>query len=160
MKKVFLGGICNENKWRDKIIKLLDISPLSYFDPVVKKWDKQAQNRELVERRICEFCLYAITPKMTGVHDIAEVIDDSNKRPEKTILILLEADEGLEFSRGQWKSVQAVANMVTLNGGKVFYSLDEAVIWMESTLSMSSTKKTGFFETIQNAVDDFIHAVK
>jgi hypothetical protein len=35
MKKVFLGGTCNESLWRDKLIKLLKIE---YFNPVVPDW--------------------------------------------------------------------------------------------------------------------------
>ncbi len=35
MKKVFLGGTCNESTWRDRLIKLLKIN---YFNPVVKDW--------------------------------------------------------------------------------------------------------------------------
>ena len=34
--KVFLGGTCNESKWRDDLIKLLKID---YFNPVVKDWN-------------------------------------------------------------------------------------------------------------------------
>ena len=35
MKKVFLGGTCNESLWRDKLIKKLEID---YFNPIVKDW--------------------------------------------------------------------------------------------------------------------------
>ena len=31
MKKVFLGGTCNESTWRDKLIKMLNESYVSSF---------------------------------------------------------------------------------------------------------------------------------
>lgn len=89
MKKVFLGGTCNESTWRNRIIVMLDID---YFDPVVDDWTVDCMKRELQERKLCDFCLYTITPKMTGVYSIAEVVDDSNKRPDKTILVILKDD--------------------------------------------------------------------
>ena len=88
--KVFLGGTCNESTWRNDLIKLLKID---YFNPVVDDWNEEAYQEELRQREICDFCLYVITPKMTGVYSIAEVVDDSNKRPEKTIFCYLIIDE-------------------------------------------------------------------
>lgn len=52
-----------------------------------------------------------ITPRMTGVYSIAEVIDDSNKRPEKTIFCIqndINNKERLEFSKDQLKSLNKV----------------------------------------------------
>lgn len=129
MTKVFLGGTCNGSTWRDKIIPMLEIG---YFNPVVDDWNDAAYKRELHERETCDFCLYAITPKMIGVYSIAEVVDDSNKRPEKTVLVLLREDDDAVFKDPQWKSLQAVAKMVKVNGGQVFESLDAASDWMNS----------------------------
>ena len=89
MKKVFLGGTCNESTWRDKLIKMLEID---YFNPVVDDWTEECYQEELRQREICDYCLYVITPRMKGVYSIAEVVDDSNKRPEKTIFCLLDYD--------------------------------------------------------------------
>jgi len=129
MKKVFLGGTCNESTWRNNIIVMLDIE---YFNPVVPDWTESCMEQEIQERKTCDFVLYTITPKMTGVYSIAEVVDDSNKRPEKTILILLRDDEDLHFSQGQWKSLGAVAKMVTRNGGHVFDNLKSAAIYLNT----------------------------
>ena len=63
---------------------------------------------------------------MTGVYSIAEVVDDSNKRPEKTIFIRLREDGTLRFNEGQWRSLGAVAEMVSDNGGTVFDNLKSA----------------------------------
>ena len=125
MKKVFLGGTCNDSAWRDKIIPQLNID---YFNPVVDDWDDAAYLRELEERKTCDFVLYTITAKMTGVYSIAEVVDDSNKRPEKTILVV-SVHDGF-FDDKTLHSLKAVEKMVELNGGKVFTTLREAWVYL------------------------------
>lgn len=128
MKRVFLGGTCNESTWRACIIPLLAIE---YFDPVVEDWTEECLAREIEERQNCDFCLYTITPKMIGVYTIAEVVDDSNKRPSKTILVTLQNSiDGLEFSTTQWKHLGRVAEMVKSNGGQVFDNLEDAAQYM------------------------------
>ena len=129
MKRVFLGGTCNRSKWRNRMMIHLDHAGLHYFNPVVDDWNEEAQKNELRERESCDFCLYTITPKMIGVYSIAEVVDDSNKRPEKTVLVLLR-DDGERFTDGQWKSLLATAALVDENGGNVFGSLKEAAVWI------------------------------
>ena len=129
MKKVFLGGTCNESTWRNRIILMLGID---YFNPVVDDWTEDCMKQEIIERQSCDFCLYAITPRMTGVYSIAEVVDDSNKRPEKTILILLRDDGSLSFDSGQWKSLGAVARLVGDNGGQVFDNLKSAANYLNN----------------------------
>lgn len=125
-KRVFLGGTCNGSKWRDRMIIYLYNEGMECFNPVVDDWNNKAQAREIEEREKCDFCLYVITPKMVGVYSIAEVVDDSNKKPEKTVLVLLRDDEGKRFTKAQWKSLNAVARMVKHNGGMVFDSLKHA----------------------------------
>jgi len=129
MKKVFLGGTCNESGWRKTLITWLTID---YFNPVVDDWTTDCMSEEIKQRESCDFCLYVITPKMTGVYSIAEVIDDSNKRPEKTIFVILHEDEGSTFTKGQFKSLGSVAKMVDGNGGKVFFSLHSVAGYLNS----------------------------
>ena len=126
---VFLGGTCNNSQWREIIKPLLH---KSFFDPVVPNWSPECQSEELRQRQDCQFCLYAITPRMTGVYSVAEVIDDSNKRPAHTVFVPLLIDDELSFTAPQWKSLQAVAAMVERNGGHVFYSLQEAAEYINS----------------------------
>ena len=78
---------------------------------------------EIRQREACDFCLYVITPKMTGVFSIAEVVDDSNKRPEKTLFCVLVEDGNEVFTTGQSKSLEQVGNMVGKNGTEVLFSL-------------------------------------
>lgn len=134
MKKVFLGGTCNESTWRNQMMKHLCDAGMEYFNPVVTDWDDKAQANELQERENCDFCLYVITPKMTGTYSIAEVVDDSNKRPEKTVLVMLRRDGDEWFSASQWHSLKAVAGMVRRNGGAVFDNLKHAAIDMAEIL--------------------------
>lgn len=128
--KVFLGGTCNESTWRSEMVNYLNDEGLDVFNPVVDNWDDEAQLNELYEREHCDFCLYTITPKMSGFYSIAEIIDDSNKRPEKTIFVILEDDEKDRFNKSQWKSLQAVANMAKRNGVHVFDNLKSAAVYM------------------------------
>ena len=130
MIEVFLGGTCNDSTWRDDFIKLLNNG--DYFNPVVKDWNDEAYKRELYEREHCDFCLYCITPKMKGVYSIAEVIDDSNKRPEKTIFVYLKKDENDEFDKVQSKSLDAVSKMLNNNKAKVFNTLEEVAEFLNT----------------------------
>jgi len=122
---LFLGGTCNESTWRKRLIEKLDVDKVDYFDPVVDDWTPDDMDEEIKQRKICDYVLYVITPKMTGVYSIAEVVDDSNKRPEKTIFAFLKKDDGEEFSKAQNKSLGQVKKMVEENGGQVFDSLEK-----------------------------------
>lgn len=122
MKKVFLGGTTNNSNWRDTLTKKLKID---YFNPVVKDWNEEAQKEEIKQRKECDYVLYVITPKMEGVYSIAEVVDDSNKRPEKTVFAYILEDDGKEFSKHQIKSLDMVGKMIKENGAQWFKGLDE-----------------------------------
>lgn len=130
MKNVFLGGTCNNSTWRDSLIKNLTID---YFNPVVKDWTPECMEEELRQRKTCDYCLYVITPKMTGVYSIAEVVDDSNKRPSKTIFCYLTTDEEEHiFESHQIKSLEQVGKMIKENGGQFFKSLKEVSNFLNS----------------------------
>jgi hypothetical protein len=123
MKKVFLGGTCNESKWRELLIPMLKID---YFNPVVEDWTEECQAEEIRQRAKCDFSLYVITPKMAGVYAIAEAVQDSCRRPEKTLFCILPEDDGVEFNVGQLRSFMAVFDLIELNGAQVFGNLRAA----------------------------------
>ena len=127
MKKVFLGGTCNDSTWRDEIIPLLNIN---YFNPVVKNWTPQCQEEEIKQREKCDYVLYVITPKLTGLYSIAEVIDDSNKRPEKTLFCYLITDGDYVFNNAQLSSLKAIKDMVIRNDALYFNSLLEVADYL------------------------------
>lgn len=149
VKKVFLGGTCNGSSWRQKLIKKLKID---YFDPVVDDWDEEAQKNEIYEREHCDYCLFTITPLMSGFYSIAEVVDDSNKRPERTLLCILKHEfvpgtgskrgklmyDGRvrAFTREQSYSLKAVCKLVKRNGAHVFDNLDDVACYLNEKTTL------------------------
>ena len=131
-KKVFLGGTCAESTWREYLISKLDKDRIDYFNPVVEDWTEECMDREIFEREHCDYVLYTITPLMQGVYSIAEVVDDSNKRPEKTLFCVLDEDNGKYFTEGQIRSLNQVSKMVSNNGGKVFISIHAVSEYLNS----------------------------
>jgi len=129
MSKVFLGGTCNESTWRDELIKMLKID---YYNPVVDDWTPECQAEELKQRKECDFSLFVITPKMTGLYAIAEAVDDSNKRPQQTVFCFLEQDEDKVFDEGQIKSLTAVNDLVCNNGANVFNDLTDVAEFLNN----------------------------
>lgn len=132
MKRVFLGGTTNDSKWRDVLIPYLKID---YFNPVVEDWTEEAYQNELKEREICDYCLYVITPKMLGSYSIAEAVDDSNKRPGKTIFTFIDKDGKQQFSPAQLKSLDKVGVMVENNGGLYLKTLTEVIKYLNINLT-------------------------
>lgn len=137
-ENVFLGGTCNESTWREELIEKLKVP---YFNPVVEDWNEEAQKREIEERETAKFVLYVITPLMTGVYSIAEVVDDSNKRPESTLFCVLEKDGKKEFEKFQMKSLNQVKKLVEKNGSKVFGSLEEIADFLNNSEENNRMKK-------------------
>ena len=137
-ENVFLGGTCNDSTWRERLIKDLKVP---YFNPVVKDWNEKAQKEEDEQRETAKFVLFVITPLLTGVFSIAEVIDCSNKRPDSTLLCVLEKDDGKEFEKFQIKSLNQVKEMAKRNGAKVFGSLSEIADFLNNQEEKDKSKK-------------------
>ena len=131
-KEVGLFGTCNDSQWREALIPLLNCK---YYNPVVKDWNEEAQKMELEKRQTCDFILYVITPKMTGVYSIAEVVDDSNKRPERTLFCIVNNDDNNEFNEHQLKSLKMVKNMVRENNARVFETLEDVAEFLNYVTS-------------------------
>lgn len=131
--KVFLGGTCAGRKWRDEIIPRLTCD---YYNPIVKNWSEEDRLREVRERQTSDVIVYTITSDMAGVYSIAEIIDDSNKRPHKTVLCILY--DG--FDKKMAHSLCAVANLAEENGVKVVESLDELVTYLNLRASVTDSK--------------------
>lgn len=128
-ENVFLGGTCNNSTWRERLIKDLKVP---YFNPVVDDWDEKAQKQEVEQRETAKFVLYVITPLMKGVYSIAEVVQDSNVRPETTVFCVLEKDDDKEFGKSEMKSLNQVKELVKKNGAKVFDRLSEVAEFLNS----------------------------
>lgn len=115
--KVFLGGTCSGWKWRDQLEPLLKCS---YYNPIVKNWTEEDRLREVRERETSDYVLYGITNGIKGVYSIAEVVDDSNKRPEKTIFLNLYREDDKKSTQMMNHSLKAVENLIKANGGLVY----------------------------------------
>lgn len=125
---VFLGGTCGNSKWREELIPMLEID---YFNPVVPDWNEDAYQKELFMREHCNYCLYVLTPETDGLYSIAEVVDDSNKRPNKTILCVLD-NYGAIYTDTQAKSISKVMEMVERNGSISFTTLEDVAYYLNS----------------------------
>jgi hypothetical protein len=125
--KIFLGGTTNNSTWREILIPMLEKKNIDYFNPVVEDWTEECFQIEELEKEKCDICLYTITPYMTGTYSIAEIVDDSNKRPEKAILIILQSDGKKEFDIGQLKSLIKVKKIIDDNGAKSYLSLESFI---------------------------------
>jgi hypothetical protein len=129
MKTVFLGGTCNESKWRERLIPLLKIG---YFNPVVPHWDDDAAAKEIAVRQKTDFCLYVISPKMTGFYSVAEVVDDSNKQPNKTVFCFVTEEDGMAFTPHQLKSLEQIGKMVVSNGAAWLKDLEDVARYLNT----------------------------
>lgn len=132
--KVFLGGTCSGWKWRNKLQPLLKCD---YYNPIVENWSEEDRLREVHERETSDYVIYGITNGIKGVYSIAEVVDDSNKRPEKTLFLNLYKEDDRSFTKQMNHSLKAVENLLRENGVKVFSgsnAINEAADFLNSKL--------------------------
>lgn len=122
---VFLGGTCSGYKWRHELVPMLKCG---FYDPTVENWSESDRLREVHIRETADYVLYVITSGMKGVYSIAEIIDDSNKRPEKTIVCVLY--DGI--NRQMARSLRAVVNLAKDNGVAVCETLSEVAEFINS----------------------------
>ncbi len=123
--KIFLGGTCSNSTWREELLNKLNQEKIDAFNPIVKEWTKERQIIEDYHRETDDICLYVITPEMKGFYSFVEVVDDSNKRPEKTILCVLEKANGKTYEEHIKKCVIKTMQLVKDNGVKVFDNLND-----------------------------------
>lgn len=125
--KVFLGGTCSGWKWRDELQPLLKCN---YYNPIVRNWSEKDRIREVQERENADYVLYGITNGIKGVYSIAEVVDDSNKRPEKTLFLNLYKEDDRVHTKQMAHSLKAVENLLKENGVKCFTSIKEVADYL------------------------------
>lgn len=119
--KVFLGGTCSGWRWRDKLQPLLKCD---FYNPIVKNWSEKDRLKEVHERETSDYVLYGITNGIKGVYSIAEVVDDSNKRPKKTLFLNLYREDERNFTKQMSHSLKAVENLLRENGVTCFDSIE------------------------------------
>lgn len=130
--KVFLGGTCATSTWREELMAMLDSERVEAFNPVVPDWTPECQTIERIHRETDDLCLYVITPEGEGFYSFVEVTDDSNKRPERTVLCVLESANGKTFEGHTKKCVLKTMELVASNGTVVLNSLDDLADYVNS----------------------------
>jgi len=131
--KLFLGGTCNESKWREELMPLLDGLNIQYFNPVVDDWNEDAQkNEEHQKDHECTNHLYVITPEMTGVFSIAEIIESAISHKGKTYVCALYNYGGKSFNEKQWRSLSAVLKMASKHGASTYTTMKELIERIDS----------------------------
>lgn len=129
MTCVFLGGTINDSSWRDELISLLKVD---YFNPVItgRDWTEEDRLNELKQCEECDYVLFVVTPRMRGVYSIAEFVDNSNKRPAKTLVYIQERDvsdagKSVRFHDQVLHSIKGAVKLAVSNGATEFHSLQE-----------------------------------
>jgi len=108
--KVFLGGTTAGPSWRDELIPQLKCP---YFNPIVKDWTDEAQEREKVEKEDCGISLYVLTPFLKSVFSVAEILEDCiTRRPERTVVCVLDGFQGKTFEPHVRRAIDAVMEMI------------------------------------------------
>ena len=122
--KVFFDGTASSKQCQNYICDRLKVDYVLHVDG--ERTDEALRKRDK-EKELCDFLLYVFTPKMTYFDMIFESVDDSNKRPKKTIFCFISDDEDASFTAHQNKSLVATGKMIQRNGGQWFEKIDEAI---------------------------------
>ena len=110
--KVFLGGTCNGDTWREEIIPVLEAAGVQYFNPVCPPgvdWDDAWREHEEKEKAVCTAELYVITSKMKGIFAIVEAVFSATTKNNKDVILIIVKDG---FDEAQLKSFDATLNLL------------------------------------------------
>ena len=123
--KVFLGGTCGDSTWRSELIPMLR-ERVEFFNPQLPPgaWNEEAQKVEDFHRQTDDIMVYVVTPEAEGFYSFVEVTDDSNKRPETTVFVVLTEANGKTFDKHWLKCVKKTLALVSENGAIVLPSLE------------------------------------
>lgn len=129
---IYVSGTRNpESRWREEFLDILNkkYPALTYFSPIVRQeeWTQQAQIYENNEKKRCIVHFYCLSPLMTGVYTIAELVHDSCTIPGWTVALLIDDDNGHRFECGMYKSVARTLQLACRhNGAGRVYDLETA----------------------------------
>ena len=149
MKKVFLGGTCNESTWRNELIPLLEEKGIEYYNPVVEDWTPECQQEEYRQKEICDVHLYLITKKMKGVFSIAEAVASCQDAGKLTLFVFANFDG--EFDEGERRSLDAVGNLIVKLGGAYHTGINtiEELALSVSTVVNSCVRSLAFGDAVE-----------
>lgn len=150
--KVFLGGTCGDSKWRDQVIPLLEIG---YFNPVVENWDDEAAREEYNERNTCDLILYTITPLQEGFLTLVEVTEDAIRRPDLTVVLILNEDSGEVWDEHGLASLDEIERKWMHYGVPIFRDVEKCVEYLNRQGSSNVSQEfLGFGKKVD--VDDIM----
>ena len=120
-RKVFLGGTCNGDDWRDKLIPMLRVP---YFNPIVEDWTEDCIAKEEQEKEESSVELYTFTKNHKGLYSVAELFYSACKKPYKCTIMCILID-GMD--EGQKRSINQVAKLFNKcnNNLHIFYNLTD-----------------------------------
>lgn len=113
---VFLGGTCNSSTWRDKLVPMLSVES---YNPISSSWSMETQQQEEEAKKEAALNLYVITPKQTGFYSFAEIMANAIKEPERTVVTILDEDDGVTWDDAQKLSIDATERLITDTTGVV-----------------------------------------
>ena len=130
--RVFLGGTCasqySDVGWRGDLIPQLNQFGIDYFNPVVEDWTPQDRENEEKEKELADVVLYVITPDQTGFYSFAEIMDSvwsaMTLGTGKTVFCPIDYNNKI-FTDAQWKSLQAIGEMVLNREGYFVTSFND-----------------------------------
>jgi hypothetical protein len=130
--KVFLVETDKSRYWRERLKNRFENI---IVDAAERKEGLTLPELELLqeERNRCDHVLYVITPQLEDLDVISQLIDDSNKHPEKTIFCFTESEGDKRFSTHQIKSLKAIGAMVKNNGGHWLDGLDGIIRFISTS---------------------------
>jgi hypothetical protein len=139
--KVFLGGTCNEDMWREEVVEpILKERGIPFFNPVVKDWTPECIQLEDEAKKESDVLLFVITSKMTGVYSIAELTFAAVKEWQKyTAAVIVEDD----FTEGQLRSLKATTNLIKDYCLFTFCKREELKTRIESLIEIVLDTKNG-----------------
>jgi len=117
--------------WREKLLSKVKGD---YFSLVDDNWSDDCSVEDVKTNKEKEFSLYTITPSMIGIYSIAEVVEDANKIPHRTLFTFLE-EEGQKFTKDQIKSLQSISNLIECKGVKIFKNLNDIAKFLNDKIN-------------------------
>lgn len=125
MKTVYLAGT-KESKWRDDLIPMLKIS---HFIPD----ETMAYDQLSTKQDRCDFLLYVITPEGDiSLMDMATLIQNSNRRPGKTIICWFKEYDNVKFDDECAIEIKQIVDIAINNGARFFFDLKQVAEYLNS----------------------------
>lgn len=128
---VFLGGTCNGSTWRDTFITKMKETNKSIkcYNPVVDAWTQECIYLENFIKLNAPYHVYVITPRISGVYSIAEMVESAMTKYIKTFFCILDTDNDLSyhFDASMINSLTAVSNLLVYHHATKTNSIDELV---------------------------------